>query len=228
MNVLVIDVGGTHVKLRVPGKTAKRKFDSGSEMTPDELVAQVLKTVGDWKYDAVSIGFPGVVADGKIKIDPKNLKRGWVGFDFEKRFKKPVRIINDAAMQALGSYKGGRMLFLGLGTGLGSAMISDGVLIPLELSNLRFSKRRNVEQMLGKAGLKRLRFEAWERTLHEVVKELRAVFVTDYIVIGGGNVKLLKRLPPGAVRGENNNAFQGGVRLWEIPEKPKKREWRVV
>src|SRR2546425_10504757 len=135
MNVLVIDIGGTHVKLRVPGKTARRKFDSGSEMTPEQMVAQVLKTTAAWSYEAVSIGFPAAVIDGRIKTEPNNLSRGWVGFDFEKHFKKPVRIINDAAMQALGSYKGGRMLFLGLGTGLGSAFISDGVLVPMGLSD---------------------------------------------------------------------------------------------
>ena len=228
MNVLVIDIGGSHVKLRVPGKTARRKFDSGPDATPGQLVAQAVETAKGWSYDAVSIGFPSVVEDGRIMSNPKNLRPGWIGFDFEQHFGKPVRIINDAAMQALGSYKGGRMLFLGLGTGLGSAMISDGVLMPLELSNMRHSKTHTIEDVLGKRGLKRIGFEAWELEVREAVRVLRAVFVTDYIVLGGGNVKLIKRLPPGTVRGENNHAFLGGKRLWDIPPKSKKREWRIV
>lgn len=228
MNVLVIDIGGTHVKLCVPGRTQKRKFDSGPDMTPAQMIALAIQTAADWKYDAVSIGFPSAIIDGRIKQEPKNLRPGWVRFDFEKKFGKPVRIINDAAMQALGSYKGGRMLFIGLGTGLGSAFISDGVLVPIELSDLNFTRHDNLEDVLGKRGLKKLGFEKWQDVLFEAVAFLRKAFVTDYIVIGGGNVKTVKRMPPGSVRGENNNAFVGGKRLWDIPTKKGKREWRIV
>ncbi len=228
MNVLVIDIGGTHVKLCVPGKTKPLKFDSGPEMKPAHMVSQVLEVTAGWPYNAVSIGFPSAVVAGRIKQEPKNLQPGWVEFDFARAFKKPVRVVNDAAMQALGSYRDGRMLFLGLGTGLGSALISDKVLVPVELSDLRFTKHHSLEDALGKRGLKRLGLEKWQQALRDAVLFLRAAFVTDYIVIGGGNVKKLKRMPPGTVRGQNNHAFLGGQRLWEIPKPAGRSPWRIV
>lgn len=215
MKILVIDVGGSNAKLRVSGQTVRRKFETGSDFTPQQFIAQTIETTSDWDYDAVSIGIPAPVLFGKMKQDPQNLGKGWMEFDFEEAFAKPVKIINDAAMQAIGSYAGARMLFLGLGTGLGSALILDYRVIPLELGELRYSDKLRIEDVVGKRGRKRLTEAKWEQTVYKVVDRLRIAFVADYVVIGGGNAKRLKKIPDGARRGENSNAFAGGERLWD-------------
>ena len=212
--ILVIDVGGTHVKVLATGQREERKFPSGPAMTPKQMVAGVKSITRDWHYDVVSIGYPGSVIHGKPFHDPANLGPGWVGFDFQRAFKKPLKMVNDAAMQALGSYRGGKMLFLGLGTGLGTAMIVDGVVEPMELGHLPYKKGKTYEDFIGIRGLERLGKKKWRRHVADVVEELRAALEPDYIVIGGGNVHRLKKLPPHTFRGENENAFRGGFRLW--------------
>ena len=212
--VLAIDVGGSHVKMRVFGRRELRQFESGPELTPRRMVSRVHEMTGDWTYDAVSIGYPGVVLHGKVVADPHNLGSGWVGFDFRKAFGRPTRIMNDAAMQAVGSYEGGRMLFLGLGTGLGSAMIVDGVVAPMELAHLPYKKGRTYEDFVGARGLKRLGGKKWRRTVNEVVVQLSTLLEADYVVIGGGNARKLKRLPKNARLGSNDFAFLGGFRIW--------------
>ena len=212
--VLAIDVGGSHVKMRVFGRRELRQFDSGPQLTPRRMVSRVHEMTGDWTYDAVSIGYPGVVLHGKVVTDPHNLGAGWVGFDFRKAFGRPTRIMNDAAMQAVGSYEGGRMLFLGLGTGLGSAMIVDGVVAPMELAHLPYKKGRTYEDFVGARGLKRLGGKKWRRTVNEVVVQLSTLLEADYVVIGGGNARKLKRLPKNARLGSNDFAFLGGFRIW--------------
>lgn len=212
MRILVIDVGGTHVKVIATGHRQCVEFPSGPTMTPAKMVAAV-RAVG-WKYDAVSIGYPGVVVHGRPITEPHHLGCGWVGCDFKKAFGRPVRIVNDAAMQALGSYQGGRMLFLGLGTGLGSALIVDNVLEPMELAHLPYKKGRVFEEYVGLAGLKRLGKKKWRHHVGEVVRQLRNAVQADYVVLGGGNARLLKKLPPRTCVGDNAKAFQGGYRLW--------------
>lgn len=212
--VLAIDIGGSHVKTRVFGRREMRQFESGPDLTPSRMVAQVHKLTGDWTYDAVSIGYPGVVLHGKVVTEPHNLGSGWVGFDFRKAFGRPTHVMNDAAMQAIGSYEGGRMLFLGLGTGLGSAMIVDGVVAPMELGHLPYRKGRTYEDYVGERGLKRLGGKKWRRTVNEVVAQLSSVLEADYVVIGGGNARKLKRLPKIARLGSNDFAFLGGFRVW--------------
>ena len=213
MKVLVIDVGGSHVKVRVSGDDEVRKIPSGPTMTARQMVADVKKATRGWKYDAVSIGYPGPVVSNKIVKEPVNLGPGWVDFDFDA-LGKPYKIINDAAMQALGSYEGGRMLFLGLGTGLGTTFLIDGVVVPLELGHLPYKKEKSFEDYVGTAGLKHLGRKKWQAAVFDVVARLKAAFVADYVVLGGGNVKKLAELPPGARAGDNNNAFVGGERLW--------------
>jgi len=214
MNVLVIDVGGTHVKILVTGEKEHREFDSGPTMTPSEMVMGVEKAADGWNYDVISMGYPGPVLRGKPVADPQNLGKGWVGFDFEAAFGRPVKILNDAAMQALGSYNGGRMLFLGLGTGLGSALIVDGVLEPMELAHLPY-KKRTFEDYVGIRGLRRFGKKKWRKLVVEVVARLSSAVQADEVVLGGGNVKKLKELPPNSRAGDNSNAFLGGFRLWE-------------
>ena len=214
MKVLVIDIGGTHVKVLATGHKKRVEIPSGPKMTPSKMVAAVRAATPDWKYDAVSIGYPGPVVRGRPLAEPYHLGSGWVGFDFKKAFDRPVKIINDAAMQALGSYQGGRMLFLGLGTGLGSALIVDNVLEPMELAHLPYKKGRSYEDYVGLAGLERQGKKKWRHRVEEVVQQLKAAMQADYVVLGGGNAKLLKKLPPGARLGNNANAFQGGYRLW--------------
>jgi polyphosphate glucokinase len=216
--VLVIDVGGTHVKLLATGKRTRREFPSGSKMTAAQMVRETKRLTGDWEYDAVSIGFPGPVVHGRPLHEPFNLGGGWVGFDFSKAFHRPVKLINDAAMQALGSYEGGRMLFLGLGTGLGSAMIVDGRLEPMELAHLPFKKGKTYEEYVGIDALEHEGKKKWRRNVAEVVNALREALEPDYVVLGGGNVAKLKKLPPGARKGSNENAFLGGFRLWRNGE----------
>lgn len=213
-NVLAVDIGGTHVKLLATGQTEPRKFISGPKMTPHEMVAGVKALARGWKYDVVSVGFPGMVVHGHPVAEPKNLGRGWVGFDFRKAFGKPVKVINDAAMQALGSYKGGKMLFLGLGTGLGSTVIADGIVEPMELAHLPYRKG-TYEDYVGLRGLEKRGKKKWRRDVARVVAQLVTALEPDDIVLGGGNVKKLKELPSGTRRGNNANAFVGGFRLWE-------------
>jgi polyphosphate glucokinase len=217
MNVLVVDVGGTHVKILATGREERREFDSGPTLTPGAMVEGVKTLAEGWPYDVVSIGYPGPVLRGRPVSEPVNLGSGWVGFDFEAAFGCPVKLVNDAAMQALGSYRGGRMLFLGLGTGLGSAMIVDGVVEPMELAHLPYRKA-TFEDYVGIRGLERLGKKRWRRRVDDVVARLVAALGPDDIVIGGGNVKKLKELPEGARAGDNANAFVGGFRLWERDE----------
>jgi len=213
--VLVLDVGGTHVKVGSTDHKDLVKFDSGPAMTPAIMVAAVKKATADWKYDAVAIGYPGPVLHGSPVAEPHNLGFGWVGFDFRKAFGKPVKLVNDAAMQALGSYEGGRMLFLGLGTGLGSALIVDGVVEPTELAHLPYKKGRTYEDYVGLRGLERLGKRRWTRHVFDVVEKFKAALQADYVVLGGGNARLLKDLPPGVRLGENENALKGGLRLFK-------------
>ncbi len=215
MKVLVIDVGGTHVKVYSTRRVEPAKIDSGPEMTPKKMVAAVKDVTAGWKYDVVSMGYPGPVVHNKPLRDPFNLGKGWVGFDFHKAFGCPVKIINDAAMQALGSYRGGRMLFLGLGTGLGSAMIVDGVLEPMELAHLPFKHGKTYEEYLGIAALKRRGEKKWTKSVFQVVEQLKDALQADYVVLGGGNSTRLASLPKDTFLGENENARLGGLRLWE-------------
>jgi polyphosphate glucokinase len=226
IRVLVIDVGGTHVKILATGSRTPIKIDSGPAMTARRMVAAVRKAAAGCTYSFVSIGYPGPVLHGKPLHDPYNLGPGWVAFDYRKAFGRPVKIVNDAAMQAIGSYEGRRMLFLGLGTGLGSAFIVDGVLEPMELAHLPYKNGRTYEDYVGIRGLKRLGRKKWRRAVADVVERLKAALEPDYVVIGGGNAKLLKRLPAGARLGNNSHAFRGGFRLWEKPRKGR-RPWTV-
>jgi polyphosphate glucokinase len=214
-NVLVIDVGGTHVKVSDQQHKEPVKIDSGPRMTAAQMVAAVREATAGWKYSAISIGYPGPVLHGRPLAEPHNLGSGWVGFDYEKALGSPVKIVNDAAMQALGSYEGGRMLFLGLGTGLGSAMIVDGVLEPMELAHLPYRRGRTYEDYIGLAGLDRLGKKKWRQRVFDVTEQLKSAMEADYVVLGGGNARLLKNLPKGARLGDNANAFKGGVRLWK-------------
>jgi polyphosphate glucokinase len=220
VRVLVIDVGGTHVKLLATGRKIRVEIPSGPNLTAAKMVRDVHAFTRGWDYAAVSIGFPGPVVHNQPITEPHNLGQGWVGFNFRKAFGRPVRLINDAAMQALGSYEGGRMLFLGLGTGLGSAMIVDGILEPMELAHLPYKRRRTYEDYVGLRGLKRVGKKKWRRHVADVVQKLKAALAADYVVLGGGNAKLLKKLPPGARLGDNNNSFRGGFRLWQRRDGP--------
>ena len=214
MNVLVVDVGGTNVKILATGQEERRKLPSGPELTPERMVAGIRQLAEGWPYEAVSIGYPGPVRRGRIVSEPHNLGRGWVGFDFEAAFGFPVKVINDAAMQALGGYERGKMLFLGLGTGLGSALIVEGMVVPLELAHLPFEKG-TFEDYVGLRGLERWGKKEWRRYVADVVARLIAAILPDEVVLGGGNVKELKELPPGCRAITNNAAFVGGFRLWE-------------
>jgi len=215
LRVLVIDVGGTHVKVLATGQRAKREIPSGPTMTASKMVRDVKRITKDWEYGVISMGYPGPVIHGRSLHEPYNLGGGWVGFNFSKAFGCPVKIINDAAMQALGSYHGGRMLFLGLGTGLGSAMIVDGILEPMELAHLPYKKGKTYEDYVGIRGLEHFGKKKWRRHVANVVKQLKETLEADYVVLGGGNSKNIKKLPPDARLGDNNNAFLGGFRLWE-------------
>lgn len=214
MDVLVVDIGGTHVKILATGQDQAREFPSGPKLTPKQMVTGVKKLARDWKYGAVSIGYPGPVLRNRPITQPYNLGSGWAGFDFERSFKLPVKVINDAAMQALGSYKSGKMLFLGLGTGLGSAMVVDGIVEPMELGHLPYRKR-TFEDYIGVAGRKRLGQKKWEQAVKDVVARLIAALEPEDVVLGGGNVNNLKKLPPRCRAGDNLNAFVGGFRLWQ-------------
>jgi hypothetical protein len=225
--VLVVDIGGTHVKLLMSPRD-RRMFDSGSTMRPKQLVAQIKRNAADWSFEAISIGFPAPVRSGQIAKEPKHLGKGWVGFDFRHALGKPVHVINDAAMQALGSYHGGRMLFLGLGTGLGSALVWEKTLLPLELGDLPYRDRGIIENYLGIPGLDLLGEQKWKHEVIFAVTQLRLSFIADYVVLGGGNAHRFDTLPKGIEHGQNENAFLGGKRLWEIDSRTRKKKWRVL
>jgi polyphosphate glucokinase len=214
MKVLVIDIGGSHVKIMATGHDKKRKAASGLAMSARDMVDIVLDLAGRWKFKAVSMGYPGPVVHNKPVLEPKHLAPGWVGFDFGRAFKRPVKIVNDALMQAIGSYQGGRMLFLGLGTGLGSAMVVENIAQPMELAHLPYKDGRTFEEYLGRAALEQMGPEAWRREVAAVVARLQAALEPDYVVLGGGNAQALDELPPGCRRGDNKDAFTGGFRLW--------------
>lgn len=239
--VLVLDIGGSSVKLLCTGETEPRRLPSGDHLSPTAMVNAVRKRTQDWKYDVVSIGYPGAVGVHGPRSEPGNLGSGWVGFDFAAAFERPVRIINDAAMQALGSYEGGRMLFLGFGTGLGSALIAENVIIPLELGNLVYDKDDTLGELLGRKGLKTLGKSNWRKIVENVLESFVDAFMVDYVVIGGGNAKYIQDPPPGARLGHNLTAFRGGMRLWtmesihthsagavDAPVNSPPREWCVI
>jgi polyphosphate glucokinase len=215
MKILVVDVGGTHVKCASTDHPTPSEYASGPQLTAADMVNQVLKLTRTWRYEAVSIGYPGVVAGGRPLRDPQNLGQGWVGFDYAAAFGRPVRILNDAVMQALGNYSGGKMLFLGLGTGLGTALIVDGVIVPMELGHLQWRKDRDYEYYIGDHGRKRLGEKKWRAKVEEVVSDFRKAMQPDEIVLGGGNARRLKRLPDNTRLGDNLAAFQGGLRFWD-------------
>ena len=231
MEVLVIDVGGSHVKLSVKGEDARR-FSSEGNLTPAQLVEQVRQHTRDWSYDVVSLGYPGVVGPDGPKEEPGNLGDGWIDFDFEAAFGRPVRLVNDAVLQALGAYEGGRMLFLGLGTGVASALVTEHVVIPLELGNLPFTGGGSLADRLGRQGLEERGRAAWMKDVQTAIALLKAAFTADYVVLGGGNAEQVEVMPEGTRRGGNQDAFVGGFRLWEEMVEPHDREphrvWRVV
>jgi predicted NBD/HSP70 family sugar kinase len=225
--VLVVDIGGTHVKLyRSPNE--RREFDSGPGMRPRDFVSSLRTTTEGWPFDAISIGFPSPVRNGCIRRDPKHLGRGWIDFDFGKALKKPVSVINDAAMQALGSYHGKRMLFLGLGTGLGSALVWENNLLPLELSDLPYDNGRVIEKHLGLPALERLGRRKWMREVRYAVVQLQKAFLADYVVLGGGNARFFSDAGDGVEIGNNRNAYRGGIRLWQTNRQTRRRKWRVM
>lgn len=213
--ILAVDVGGSHVKVMLSPKSEKREFRSGSKLTAKDMVAKVKQLTKDWNYDVVSIGYPGPVVRNRPIAEPHNLGTDWVGFDFAKAFGCPVKIVNDAVMQALGSYSGGRMLFLGLGTGLGSAMIIDGVIEPMELGHLPYKQGKTYEYHLGHDGMQRVGRAEWRAKVMVAVEHLTSALLPDYVVLGGGNANKLKTLPPRTQLGDNENAFSGGFRLWD-------------
>jgi polyphosphate glucokinase len=215
MKILVVDIGGTYVKCRVTGSQQQREFESGPNLRASDMVQDVLRLVEDWQFEVVSIGYPGVVRNHAPALDPHNLAPGWVGFDFQKEFGCPVKLLNDAAMQALGAYEGGTMLFLGLGTGLGSALIVNGTVVPMELGHLPCKQQRDYEYFVGQEGLDRFGKETWRGKVMHVVEDFRLALLPDYIVLGGGNVHRLSQLPPQTRRGDNADAFTGGFRMWE-------------
>jgi hypothetical protein len=227
-NILVIDVGGSHVKLMVSQRIKRKKFESGPKMGPRKFVVETRKLVKEWKYRAIAIGFPAPIKNGKIAAEPKNLGKGWVGFNFRKAFGKPVRIINDAAMQALGSYHGGRMLFLGLGTGLGSALLWNRTVLSLELSDLPYIDNYTVEDFLGDEGRQALGAKEWENEVQQIVPGLKKAFIADYVVLGGGNAKCVDKLPKGGELGHNRNAFTGGCRLWQNDSRTRRAVWNII
>jgi predicted NBD/HSP70 family sugar kinase len=220
--ILVVDVGGSHVKCLVTGETQSRKFRSGPDLTAEQMVDGVKAVCRGWRFTAVTIGYPGVVRNNAPVNEPQNLGIGWVGFDYSKAFGCPVKIVNDAAMQALGAYDGGKMLFLGLGTGLGSALIVDGIIIAMELGHLECGTKRTYEDLVGHRGLKRLGEEKWRRKVLEVMEGFRRALLPDYVVLGGGNSARMTRLPAGTRRCSNAAAFRGGFRLWDVA-KPQPR-----
>jgi predicted NBD/HSP70 family sugar kinase len=232
MNILVIDIGGSHIKAALGGTNQRVRFDSTREMTPQQAMDRVREKTTGWGYDAVSIGYPGrVAADGPV-AEPPNLGNGWISFNFEAALQKPVRLVNDAVLQALGAYDGGRMLFLGLGTGLGSALVTEHVVVPLELGELPYQDGGRLVDHLGRKGLERVGHEPWQQKLVEVVGGLRRAFLVDYVVLGGGNAERVDQLPPDTRCGGNEDAIEGGVRIWREMVEPHDRQpsafWRIV
>ena len=221
--VLVIDVGGTHVKILATGQKTKREVDSGKKMTAERMCKWVKQATSDWTYDVVAIGYPGPVIHGRPVREPYNLGKGWVAFDYAKALGCPVKIVNDATMQAIGSYQGGRMLFLGLGTGLGSAMIVEGAVEPMELAHLPYKNGKTYEDYLGLRGLERMGRKKWCHYVTRIVEELRDALNADYVVLGGGNSGKVKKLPPKTRLGKNENAFLGGFRLWSVDKNKRNR-----
>jgi polyphosphate glucokinase len=213
-HILILDIGGTHVKFRVGMRGSIQKLITGPEMTPARMTREVRRAVHNLPYDALSIGYPGLVFRGRIAAEPHNLGKGWVGYDFARAFGRPVRIVNDAALQAIGSYTGGRMLFLGLGTGLGATLIIDGIVEPTEVGHLPYKHGHTFEEYVGERGRKRLGNRKWRRVVNEVIAVLKAAFEPDYVVVGGGNAVRLKKLPRDVRLGDNRNSFIGGMRLW--------------
>jgi polyphosphate glucokinase len=218
--ILVIDIGGSKIKALATGQSEPRKIVSGRTLTPGKMVEEIRAVTQDWAYEVVSIGYPGLVGESGARCEAGNLGSGWVGFDFVAAFGMPVRIINDAAMQALGSYEGGRMLFLGFGTGVGSTLIADNVVITLELGNIPYSDGRSLADVLGRRGFRRLGKKVWRQIVADVVPALMAAFIADYVMLGGGNSKEIRQLPPGARMGHNLTAFRGGYRLWHLDDVP--------
>ena len=225
--ILAIDVGGSNVKLMI-SRWEKRKFKSGPDLTPREMVTQMKPLLQDWRFDAISMGFPAPVRNGRIMSEPKHLGPGWTRFNFEKSLGKPFRIINDAAMQALGSFHGGRMLFLGLGTGLGSTLIWETNVLPLELGDLPYGNGDTIEDYLGKSGMKELGEKEWKREVLRAVLLLKKSLIADYVVLGGGSAKKFDRLPDGIELGHNRNAFLGGVRLWQTDPRTRRAKWQIM
>jgi hypothetical protein len=225
--VLVVDIGGTNVKAMI-SREERRKFASGGALTPRQLHGLLDGKLDDWKYEAVSVGFPAPVRNGRILCDPKNLGKGWTRFNFEKAFKRPVRVVNDAAMQALGSYRGGRMLFIGLGTGFGSALVWKGTVLSLELSELPYLNDGTIEDRVGKTGMKEIGRKTWEEDVARILIHLQRAFVVDYIVLGGGNAKMLDQLPPGVELGHNRNAYLGGQRVWQNNPRTRRPRWTIL
>ncbi|HEY1582989.1 MAG TPA: ROK family protein [Chthoniobacterales bacterium] len=226
--ILVIDVGGSNVKMMIAPEEKRRKFPSGPKLSPGEAINGIREMTEGWSFDAIAIGFPAPVREGKITIDPKHLGKGWAGFDFAKALGKPVRIINDAALQALGSYRGsGRMLFLGFGTGLGSALVWKDHVLPLEFGDLPFGDGI-IEDWLGDKGLKRLGKKEWQRETMSALRQLKLAVIADYVVLGGGNAKTIEKLPEGVELGHNRNVYPGGVRLWETDPETKRPRWRIM
>ena len=225
--ILVIDIGGSNVKVMI-SRAQRRKFKSGPEMTPAYMVAQIESLVQDWTFEGIAMGFPSPVRNGCIICEPKHLGSGWTRFNFEKSLGKPVRIINDAAMQALGSYRGRRMLFLGLGTGLGSTLIWENNVLPLELGDLPYSNGHIIEDYLGKSGMKRLGEKEWKREVFRAVLLLKKSLIADYVVLGGGSAKKLDKLPDGVELGHNRNAFPGGLRLWQTDAHTRRPKWKIL
>ena len=227
--ILVIDVGGSNVKMMISQREKRRRFPSGPELTPRAAVAKIKRETRDWRFEAIAIGFPAPVRNGEILKDPKHLGKNWAGFDFRKAFGKPVRIINDAALQALGSYRGqGRMLFLGLGTGLGSALVWKNHVLPLELGDLPYQEDFIIEDWLGEEGLENLGKKDWRQETLFVIKQLKLAFIADQVVLGGGNARLIEKLPDGFKLGHNRNVYPGGVRLWETDPETKRPRWRIM
>lgn len=227
--ILVIDIGGSNVKLMISAEEKRRKFCSGPKLAPEETIEQIKANVGDWEYDAISVGFPAAVREGAILKNPKNLGKGWVNFDFEKALGKPTRLINDAALQALGSYDGkGRMLFLGLGTGLGSALAWEGYVLSLELGFLPYIDNGTIEDRVGDAGMERVGKKDWRKEATRAVEQLKIAFIADRVVLGGGNAKLIEELPEGVELGHNRNVYPGGCRLWEMDAAGKEPKWRII
>jgi polyphosphate glucokinase len=221
MKVLVIDIGGTHIKVASTDRRDSLKIASGPTMTAELMTQQVLAATEGWKYDCISIGYPGPVVHDHPLAEPHNLAAGWIDFSYQKVFGKPIRFINDAAMQALGGYRGKRMLFLGTGTGLGSALVFDGVVVPLELAHLPYKNGRTYEEYIGVAGLNRRGKRRWRKSVLDIIGRLQAAFICDYVLLGGGNAKLMKNLPPHVILGANSNAVEGGLRLWQNPDELK-------